>query len=99
MASEPMWTVYFINVSHLAVCMHVYVARQRLGKYVTSATNTQTTIEEWLDFSFSMRFMSYQRKIRDYFFPELIVIYIFICICCHVFLFTWLIIVGSGSDL
>jgi hypothetical protein len=39
------------------------VARQRLGKYVSAATNTHATIEEFLD-SFLMRFMSYQRKVR-----------------------------------
>jgi hypothetical protein len=38
------------------------VARQRLGKNVTAATNTQATIEELLDASFSMRCASYQGK-------------------------------------
>jgi hypothetical protein len=37
------------------------VARQRLGKNVTAATNTHAKIEELLDASFSMRSM-YQRK-------------------------------------
>jgi hypothetical protein len=50
---EPISTAYFINPSHKSVCLHMYptiVARQRLRKNVTAAT-----IEEFLDFSFSMR--------------------------------------------
>jgi hypothetical protein len=38
------------------------VATQRLGKNFTAATNTQATIEEILDASFSMQPMSYQGK-------------------------------------
>jgi hypothetical protein len=45
--------------------LHLYVARQRLGKNVTAATNTHTTIEELLDVSFSMRPVSYQREAGD----------------------------------
>jgi hypothetical protein len=37
MAPEPMSTAYFINSSN--------AARQRMGKNVTAATNTQATIE------------------------------------------------------
>jgi hypothetical protein len=55
MALEPISTAYFINPSHRFVCLYVYppiVARQRLGKNVTAAKNTQATIEELLDASF-----------------------------------------------
>jgi hypothetical protein len=38
------------------------VARQRLGKNVTTVTNTQATIEKLLDPSFSLRPVSYQGK-------------------------------------
>jgi hypothetical protein len=48
------------------------VARQRLGKNVTAATNTHAKIEELLEASFSMPSVSYQRKVSDYFFPELL---------------------------
>jgi hypothetical protein len=50
--------------------------RQRLGKNDTAATNTYITIEELLDASFSMRSVSYQRKIGDWFFPELLILII-----------------------
>jgi hypothetical protein len=52
---------YFISPSHQSVCLYVYppiVARQRLGKKFTGATNTHATIE-LLDASFSMRFLPY----------------------------------------
>jgi hypothetical protein len=68
-APEPITTAYFINPSHQSVCLYVYplnvVARQRLGKNVTAATNTHATIEELLDASFSMRSVSYGRKVVD----------------------------------
>jgi hypothetical protein len=35
--------------------------------------NTLTTVEELLDASFSMRFVSYQRKVDDYFLLERLV--------------------------
>jgi hypothetical protein len=68
MAPEPISTAYFINPSHQSVCLYVYppiVARQRLGKNVTAATNTQATIEGLLDMSFSMWDGSYQRKVGN----------------------------------
>jgi hypothetical protein len=37
-------------------------SRQQLDKTVTAATNTHATIEELLDASFSMRFVSYQGR-------------------------------------
>jgi hypothetical protein len=64
MATEPISTSYFINPSHspVSICVSPIVARQRLGKDVTAATNTHATIEEMLDASFSTRSVSYQRK-------------------------------------
>jgi hypothetical protein len=44
MAPEPISTAYFINPCHQSVCLYVYlfiVARQRLGKNVSAATNTR----------------------------------------------------------
>jgi hypothetical protein len=61
----PVSTVYFVNPSHQSVCVSPTVARQRLGKNVTAATNTHATIEELLDASFSMQSVSYQRKVGD----------------------------------
>jgi hypothetical protein len=70
-------TANFINSSHQYVCLHVYpltvtikrlgksppiVARQRLGRNYTAARNTQATIEEFWDASFSMRSVSYQEQ-------------------------------------
>jgi hypothetical protein len=49
--------------------------RERLGKNVTPATNTHATIGHLLDTSFSMRSVWYQRKVGDYFFPELLVFF------------------------
>jgi hypothetical protein len=65
MAPGPFQRRTSLNQSHQSVCM--YVARQRLGKHVTVATNTHAAIEELLDASFSMRFVLYQRKVGDYF--------------------------------
>jgi hypothetical protein len=45
-------------------------ARQRLDKHVSAATNTHATTEKLFDASFSMRSMSYKRKVGDQFFPE-----------------------------
>jgi hypothetical protein len=42
-----------------SVCVSLIVARQRLGKNVTAATNTLTTIEELLEASSSVRSVSY----------------------------------------
>jgi hypothetical protein len=47
MAREPISTAYFMNPSHQSVCLYVYpliVARQRLGKNVTRATNTHALL-------------------------------------------------------
>jgi hypothetical protein len=65
MTPEPISTAYFMNPSHQSVCLYLYpaiVARQRLGKNITAATNTHATIEELLDASFSMLSVSYEGK-------------------------------------
>jgi hypothetical protein len=65
MAPEPISTAYFINPSHQSLCMYVYsiVARQRLGINVTGAKNKHAT-EELCD-AFSMRSVTYQKKVGD----------------------------------
>jgi hypothetical protein len=40
---------------------------------VTTETNTQATVEEMLEASFSMQYKSYQGKICDSFFSDLLV--------------------------
>jgi hypothetical protein len=45
MASEPISTAYFINPCHQSMYPPI-VARQRLGKNFTAATNTHATVEE-----------------------------------------------------
>jgi hypothetical protein len=83
MTVEPMWTAYFINHFHpsVSVCVSPIVDRQRLGINITAAMNTHVTIEELLDASFSMRSVSYQRKVGDSFFQELFVLVVFIKLC------------------
>jgi hypothetical protein len=68
MTSEPISTAYSVNPSQQSVQLYVcspIVARQRLGKNVIAATNTQATKEEFLYTSFSMLSVSYQRRIGD----------------------------------
>jgi hypothetical protein len=79
MAPEPILTAFFINPFCQSVGLYVYppvVDKQRLGKNVTAATNTDATIEELLDASFSLRSLSYERKVGDKFFPEFLVSYL-----------------------
>jgi hypothetical protein len=55
----------------LCVCARAYpsiVARQRFGKHVPEATNTYPAVEEFLDASFCMSSVSYQRKTGNYLF-------------------------------
>jgi hypothetical protein len=69
------------------MCLYAYppvVARQWLSKNITTAMNTHTIIEELLDTSFSMQSMSYQSKVGDFFFPELLVFELDIEIRCAV---------------
>jgi hypothetical protein len=60
------------SLRSVCVCIPLIVARQRLGKNVTAATNTHATTE-LLDASSSMRPASYQWKVGDNFFPEYLV--------------------------
>jgi hypothetical protein len=75
MEPEPISTAYFINPAHQSVCLYVYasycfngsvnyippsVARQRPSKNLTATTNI---LNNRLDASFSMRTVSYQRKV------------------------------------
>jgi heat shock protein HspQ len=60
MAHMPISTAYFIKPFNQSACLHVYVAKQRLSEDITAATIEHTTIEELLEASLSMRFVSYQ---------------------------------------
>jgi hypothetical protein len=77
MAPELISTAFLIlvNPSHQSVslCISAIIARQRLVKNVTTTTNTQATTETFLDSSFPVRSVSYQRKLGDQFFPELLI--------------------------
>jgi hypothetical protein len=64
-APEPISKAHFINPSHQSMCLYVYpaiFARQRLGKNITAAMNTHT-IEQLFYAPFSIRTVSYQRKV------------------------------------
>jgi hypothetical protein len=77
MTPEPISTAYFINPFH-PVYLYAYpliVARQRLGKKVVAATDTHTIIKEFLDASFSMQSVSYQRKVDRWMDGRLAIIY------------------------
>jgi hypothetical protein len=57
------------RLSSLCANVSVYppiIARQRLGKNVTVATNTHTKIEELLDVSLYMWSISYQTQVDHY---------------------------------
>jgi hypothetical protein len=47
------------QLPRISLCLHLHVAGQRLGKYVTETTNINSTIQ-LLDVSFSMQSVSYQ---------------------------------------
>jgi hypothetical protein len=69
---EPVSVTYFVNPSLQSLCLCVYphiVAMQRLGKGVMAGTNIDAIIEELLEALFSMRLVSYQRKVGNLFFP------------------------------
>jgi hypothetical protein len=73
MAPELISTAYFINPFYQSVCQYVYppiVARQRLGKNVTAATDTHTKIEEFWDASF---YAAHSRKTGICYFPQFLV--------------------------
>jgi hypothetical protein len=63
MVPEPISTAYFINPSHLSVC--VSLLSENLFKNVTAATNEHTKIEELVDASFSTQSVSYRRKVGN----------------------------------
>jgi hypothetical protein len=66
MVSKPISTAYFIYHSHQSVCLYVYppiVAIQQTDKNVTDATDTHATIAELFNKSFSIPFLSFQRKV------------------------------------
>jgi hypothetical protein len=71
MGTLPISAAYFINPFHQYVYLPI-VARHRLGKNVTTATNTHV-IEKMLDESFSMWSVSCERKVGGQFFAELLV--------------------------
>jgi hypothetical protein len=63
---QGIWTRLY--KSHPSASLSVFspvVARQRLGKNVTAATNTHTTTEESLGASFTMLSVSYRRKVGN----------------------------------
>jgi hypothetical protein len=65
---EPISTAYFVYPSHQPARLYVHpltVARQRLSKNVTAATNTKATLKELLDASIYMRSVSDQRKVGE----------------------------------
>jgi hypothetical protein len=59
MALEPISTAYSINPYDQSLRLY------RIGKNVTTARNMHATIEELFKASFSMRSVSYQRKVGD----------------------------------
>jgi hypothetical protein len=61
MALKPISTAYFINPP-IRLCVYPFVARQRLGKNITAATNTHVTIKELSDGSFTKRSVLYEGK-------------------------------------
>jgi hypothetical protein len=78
MASEPISTTYFINPSHQSVCLWVYpliVARERLGIYVSEATNTQATIEDLLELFVFYEVRVLSKKLGENFFPDFLIIF------------------------
>jgi hypothetical protein len=47
---------------------------KRLGKHVLAVKTIHAAVEEFLYASLSVRSLSYQRKVADYFFPELLIL-------------------------
>jgi hypothetical protein len=75
MATEPIPTAYFINASHQSVCICMLLGNGSVK--MLPRQRIRATIEKLLDASFSVRSMSYKKKIGDYFFPELLVFKLF----------------------
>jgi hypothetical protein len=68
MAPEPISTAYFINPSHLSVCVYMYlhiVGRQGVGKNVTTVMNIRATIDKLFDAKFPKRSVSYQKELAS----------------------------------
>jgi hypothetical protein len=68
MAPELILIEYLINPFSQSVCLYIYffmAARQLLSENVTAATNTYAEIEEFSDEMFSIRSVSYERKVGD----------------------------------
>jgi hypothetical protein len=68
MAPELILTEYLINLFSQSACLYIYffvVAGQRLSENVTAATNTYAEIKEFSDEMFSIRSVSYERKVGD----------------------------------
>jgi hypothetical protein len=66
MAPEPIWTAYFVNLSQQSVCLYVYPPPVLLGNGLVNMFPQQRihiTVEEFLDTSFSIPSMSYQRRV------------------------------------
>jgi hypothetical protein len=49
----------------VCLCNLLIVTRQLFGEHVPATTNTHGTIEDLWDASFSMRCLSYRRKVGD----------------------------------
>jgi hypothetical protein len=53
-------------ITLVSVCVYPpIVPRQQHGKHVHAVTNTQATIDELIDASFSLRSVSYRRNVDD----------------------------------
>jgi hypothetical protein len=75
MAPKPISTVYFINIFHQSVYLHLYpptVSRQRLGKKIyrgNEHTRNKRIVVHVVFYAVSL-----VSREGDYFFPELLVI-------------------------
>jgi hypothetical protein len=57
----------------ICICIHYIVDSQSLGQHVPAKQNTQETIKELLELSFSMLYISYRRKAGEFLFPQVLV--------------------------
>jgi hypothetical protein len=77
MALEPISAAYFINPISLRLYVYAFIASSHwFNETNSTAKNTHATIE-LLDASFSMwpMIVSKERKVGNWFFPELLVIF------------------------
>jgi hypothetical protein len=77
MSPKPISTAYFMNPSHQSVSLWLF-SLSLLGNGSVKLLLWHTTKEELLDSSFSICPVSYQKKVEDQFFPEVLACYI----CC-----------------